>query len=50
MLALIRNRLTASLIASKQQIVAGSAIRSYSAHAQESDADFDSKWESYFRR
>ncbi len=50
MLALFRNRLTASIMTSKSQIVACSAIRSYSGHKQETDADFDSKWESYFRK
>ncbi len=49
MLSLIRNRLSSALIAARPEFVLGSAVRSYS-HKQETDADFDSKWESYFKK
>lgn len=47
MFSLIRTRVATGLIASRPQIA--SAIRSYSS-AQSNDAEFDAKWESYFRK
>lgn len=49
MLSLIRSRLTSTLIATKPELAISSAIRFYS-HSQENEAEFDSKWESYFRK
>jgi len=49
MLSLIRSRLTSALIASKPEFMLSAAVRSYS-HKQESDADFDAKWELYFKK
>lgn len=51
MLPYARSRLMLALnVNAKQWFTAATTTRTYASHAQETDEQFDAKWEAYFKK